>query len=79
MSPSREHPGGDLVEQRLEEVVVGAIHHHHLDRRAAQRLGGEQAAEPAADDHDAVHGSDRRRRLGLAATRPARIILMYSS
>ena len=39
-----EHARGDLVEQRLEEVVVGAVDHHHLDRRAAQRLGGEQPA-----------------------------------
>ena len=62
-----EYAGGDLVEQGLEEVVVGAVDHNHLDWRAAQRLGGEQPGEPATDDDDAVHDSDRRRRLG---TRP---------
>ena len=43
-----------LVEQRLEQVVVGAVDQRDLDRRAAQRARGGQAAEAAADDQDAV-------------------------
>ena len=46
-------PGGrDLVEQRGEQVMIGAIDHRQLERRLAQGLGSPQAAETAAqDDH----------------------------
>ena len=55
-----EDPGRDLVEQRLEEVVVGPVDDRDLDIGAAQRLGGEEAAEAAADDHHAVSPGARR-------------------
>ena len=47
-----EPRGGDLIEQRLEEVVVVAIDEHDLHRRTAQRPGGVQAAESRPDDDD---------------------------
>ena len=50
-----EDAGRHLVEQRLEQVVRGAVDQRDLDRRAPQRLGGEQPAEPRSDDHHAVH------------------------
>ena len=53
--PGREDPGRDLVEERLEEVMVGRGDQRHGDRRAPQRLGGVEAAEPGADDDHAVH------------------------
>ena len=48
----REPGSRDLVEQRLEEMVVAAVDERHVHRRAAERLGGGEAAEAAADDHD---------------------------
>ena len=42
----REDARRHLVQQRLEEVVVGLGDHHDVHVRALQRLGGEQAAEP---------------------------------
>ena len=49
-----EDAGGQLIQQRLEQMVVRAVDDRHVDVGAPQRLGGEQAAEPGADDHDAV-------------------------
>src|SRR2546422_9105948 len=44
--------GRDLVEQRGEQVMIGAIDHRQLERRLAQGLGSPQTAETAAqDDH----------------------------
>ena len=40
----------DLVEQRLEQVVVVAIDEHDVDRGLAQRAHGAQAAESRAHD-----------------------------
>jgi hypothetical protein len=52
----RQDPGGDLVEQRLEQVVVGAVHHRDLDVGPLQRLRDVQPAEPAPDhDHTVSH------------------------
>ena len=42
------------VQQRLEEVMVRAVDDRHFGVGAPQRLGGEQAAEAGADNHDAV-------------------------
>ena len=42
-----------LVEQRLEQVVPGAVDEGDVDRRLPQRPGREQPGETAADDHDA--------------------------
>ena len=61
-------PGRDLVEQRLEEVVVAAVDQRDVDRPAAEEPGGGQAAEAAADDHDAVAARRPSARLPL---RPA--------
>ena len=58
----REQAGGDLVEQRLEQVVVGAVDQRDLGPAAGQDLRRPDAAEAAADDHHAmswrlVHGA----------------------
>jgi hypothetical protein len=49
----RERGRRDLVEQRLEQMVIAAIDHRHVDRRVGEPLGGGEAAEAGADDHDA--------------------------
>ena len=50
----------DLIQQRLEQVVVQAIDDGDLDRAAvvgrAQRLGRGEAAEPGADDDHPLAG-----------------------
>ena len=48
----REPAGGDLIEQRLEEVEVAPVDQRDLHRRAAQRLRRVEPAETAADDDD---------------------------
>ena len=61
----RQDPGGDLVEQRLEEVVVGALHHRDVDVGASEELRCEQPAEATADDeHSWSAGLVRDRRSG---------------
>ena len=50
----RQRRGRDLVEQRLEEVVVGAVDQHELDVELGDVHRRLQAAETAADD-----GNDR--------------------
>ena len=50
-SPGKE-PGGDLIEERLEQMEVPAIDKRDAKRRIAKRLGGAQAAKAAADDDD---------------------------
>ncbi len=67
----REGAGGDLVQQRLEEMEIAPIDEGHVEARVvAQVLGGVQAAEPAADDDDAVrcreHGAGCGQTLGDA-------------
>jgi hypothetical protein len=49
-----EDSGGYLVEQRLEQVVVGLGDHRDIHRCILQRLGGEEPAETRADDHHMV-------------------------
>ena len=49
-----EDAGRDLVEQRLEQVVVGAVDEGDLDRRASERLRRVEAAEASTDDEDAM-------------------------
>src|SRR2546425_1704292 len=51
----REHRGRDLVEQRLEQVVVRPIEEDDLGVRPAERFRGRQATEASAHDHDARH------------------------
>jgi hypothetical protein len=50
-----QDPGRDLIEQRLEQVVRGAVDQRDLDRRVPQRPGREQPAEPRPDDHHTMH------------------------
>ncbi len=57
----RQSGGCHLVQQRLEQVVVGPVHQRDFHRGVAQRAGRLQPAEAAADDHDA-----RNRDLGEA-------------
>src|SRR6185312_16366766 len=45
-------PGRDLIEQRLEQVVVATIQERDLDRRVGELARGFEPAEPTADDHD---------------------------
>ncbi len=52
--PSERMPVDDLVQQRLEEVVVVPVDQGDVDGRHRQRLGGEEAAEAAADDDDSM-------------------------
>ena len=51
-----EDASGALVEQRLEQVMGGAVDHRHLHRAVPERAGSEKAGEAAADDH---HSSRR--------------------
>ena len=47
--------GRQLVEQRLEEVVVPGVDERHLHGRPAQELRSEQPAEAASDDDNLVN------------------------
>ena len=49
-----EDAGGDLVQQRLEQVMVRSVDDRHVDVGPPQGLGHKQAAEARADDDDAV-------------------------
>ena len=48
----REPGRGHLVEQRLEQVVVGAVDQGDVDRRLGQRPRRPQASKAATDDDD---------------------------
>ncbi len=48
----RQAGGGDLIQQRLEDVMVVPVDHRHLDGGAAERAGRRQAGEATAHDHD---------------------------
>ena len=48
----RDSGGRHLVQQRLEGVVIRAVHHGDVERKTRQLLRGVQAAKAAADDHD---------------------------
>jgi hypothetical protein len=49
-----EDSGRHLVEQRLEEMVIGAVDHRDLDRHALQSAGGEEPSKPTTDNYDPV-------------------------
>jgi hypothetical protein len=57
----REDAGRHLVEQRLKEVVVGAVDQRHPDGLPLEGAGGEQPTEAAPDDHHVVPVVGRRR------------------
>jgi hypothetical protein len=48
-----EEAGGDLVEERLERVVVVLVHDHDVHVALPQLLRGAHAAESASEDEDA--------------------------
>jgi hypothetical protein len=51
--------GGDLVEQRLEQVEVSPVDQGHLDRNPFQGTRREEAAKAASDNDNAVLGIHR--------------------
>src|SRR5262249_29088118 len=53
----RQGRRGDLIQQRLKQMVVVPIEERDLDIRTSQRARHVQPAEAAADDHDARAGS----------------------
>src|SRR5262249_50695467 len=63
----RQAGRGDLVEQRLEQVVVGAVDHRHFDRRLVQRLRRPKTPEAATDDD---YAWSRRKTTRPRTTRP---------
>ena len=48
-----EEPGGELVEERLEGVVVVPVDDDDVGVGVLELLGGADAAEAAAENHDA--------------------------
>lgn len=50
-----EAAGRDLVEERLEAVVVGALEERHAHRRAPEPTHDSKAGEPTTDDDDVLH------------------------
>jgi hypothetical protein len=51
---ARQDPGGDLVQQRLEKVMVGPVHDRDIDIRAGQGARDVHPAEATADDEHLV-------------------------
>ena len=49
-----ERGGRDLIQQRLEQMMVAAVDQRDPHRRAGKAEGGLQPAETGADDHDMV-------------------------
>ena len=49
-----EQPRRELVEERLEGVVVVLVDEHDVDVGLLQRSRGADAGEPAAEDDDAA-------------------------
>ena len=70
----REDPGRDLVQQRLEEMVVRPVDQRQLDRRVAEKPGREKSAESGADDHDSVRDGARHRVPPLERTKRSRAL-----
>ena len=55
-----EDAGPHLIEQRLEEMMVGAVDEGDVDREVAEGVRGAHAPEPTTDDHDPVSVSGGR-------------------
>jgi hypothetical protein len=48
-----EQPGRDLVQERLERVVVALVDDHDVDLALRELLSGSHTGEPASEDeHD---------------------------
>ena len=70
--PVGQDSRGDLIEQRLKQVVVDAVDERHVHLHIRQTLCGGEAAEPAADYHHTgtvggPRGHSADRLLGVAA------------
>ena len=52
MSDGVQRRGRDLIEERLEQVVIAAIEQRDAHRRVGQRARAVEPAESAADDDD---------------------------
>jgi hypothetical protein len=50
----RQQPGGGLVEQRLEEMVVSPVDEGDIDIFPAEQAGRRKAAETATDNDHTV-------------------------
>ena len=62
--PGGQDAGGDLVEQRLEQVVVGPVDHRDVHVGPVEGTRDVQAAEPTADDdHPVAAGTGTRCRV----------------
>ena len=48
----RERRGGDLIEERLEAVVVLLVDQNDIERRAGERFRRIKSPETGADNHD---------------------------
>jgi hypothetical protein len=68
-----QDPGGDLIQQRLEQMVVGPVHDRDVDLGSGQGTRSPDPAEPAADDdhpvpslahEDSISGRDLAERRG---------------
>ena len=51
----RKHAGRDLVEQRLEQMVIAPIDERHVDIGVAEQPGRGKTAEAAAHNDDLMH------------------------
>jgi hypothetical protein len=76
-------PGGapvarHLVEQRLEQVVVRAVHQRHIYVGVAQLVRSRQTTEAAADDHHAA-ATDGGAHYEISARRSARMMRAAAS
>ena len=56
----RERGSSHLVQQRLEQMMIGPVDDDHID--IAERLRGREAPEPAPDDDDPFARHDRQTR-----------------
>ena len=62
----RQDPGGDLIEQRLKQVMVGAVDDRDVDVGVGQRLGHAEPPETAADHQDLMTLGHLRHLLSIA-------------
>ena len=52
-----ERGGGHLVQEGLEQMMVGAIHHRHADGSTREGARRRHAAESRPDDDHVRHGA----------------------